>query len=142
MARTDFRPVVLGLVLLMGNLLLGQTQAPAAPGARPGSGKAAPAAKTSPAGKTATGVKAQNDLAASDIAAIKRPPLPAFHPQQPKRIQLDNGMVIFLQEDHELRLIDVTDYIRGGPNDEPGDKAGLVSVHANAWPTGGTTSNT
>jgi len=24
-------------------------------------------------------------------------PLPAFHPQQPKRVELSNGMVIFLQ---------------------------------------------
>jgi len=42
------------------------------------------------------------------------PPLPAFKPQQPKRIQLSNGMVIFLQEDHELPLIDGTARIRGG----------------------------
>ena len=31
---------------------------------------------------------------------IPIPPLPAFHPQEPKRIELPNGMVIFLQEDH------------------------------------------
>ena len=31
---------------------------------------------------------------------IPIPQLPAFKPQQPKRIQLSNGMVIFLQEDH------------------------------------------
>jgi len=45
---------------------------------------------------------------------IPIPPLPAFHPQQPKRIELSNGMVIFLQEDHELPLIDGTTRIRGG----------------------------
>ena len=38
----------------------------------------------------------------SDWKQIRIPPLPAFHPQQPRRIQLPNGMVIFLQEDHEL----------------------------------------
>ena len=47
------------------------------------------------------------------------PPLPVFHPQQPKRIQLSNGMVIFLQEDHELPLIDGTARIRGGSVNEP-----------------------
>ena len=33
---------------------------------------------------------------------IPIPKLPEFHPAQPKRIELPNGMVIFLQEDHEL----------------------------------------
>ena len=47
------------------------------------------------------------------------PPLPAFKPQQPKRIQLSNGMVIFLQEDHELPLVDGTARIRGGSVNEP-----------------------
>src|SRR5215470_7527796 len=45
---------------------------------------------------------------------IPIPKLPAFHPAEPKRIQLPDGMVIFLQEDHELPLIDGTIPIRGG----------------------------
>ena len=48
-------------------------------------------------------------------------PLPPFHPQQPKRIELSNGMVIFLQEDHELPLIDASARIRGGSVYEPAD---------------------
>ena len=36
---------------------------------------------------------------------IPIPQLHAFHPQQPKRIELKNGIVIFLQEDHELPFI-------------------------------------
>jgi len=32
---------------------------------------------------------------AADWRQVKIPPLPAFHPQQPKRIVLANGMVIF-----------------------------------------------
>jgi len=39
-------------------------------------------------------------------AKIPIPPLPAFHPREPKRIVLPNGMIIFLQEDHELPTID------------------------------------
>ena len=31
---------------------------------------------------------------------IPIPKLPEFHPPQPKRIELPNGMVVFLQEDH------------------------------------------
>ena len=36
---------------------------------------------------------------------IPIPALHAFHPQQPKRIVLKNGIVVFLQEDHELPFI-------------------------------------
>src|SRR5664279_1115949 len=35
---------------------------------------------------------------------IQAPPLPAFAPPQPTRVQLANGMVIFLQPDPELPL--------------------------------------
>ena len=73
---------------------------------------------------------------------IKTPPLPAFHPQEPKRIQLANGMVIFLQEDHELPLIDGTAYIRGGSRDVPAEKTGLTSIYSSSWRTGGTKTKT
>jgi zinc protease len=70
------------------------------------------------------------------------PPLPAFKPQQPKRIELKNGMVIFLQEDHELPLIDGTARIRGGSVNEPADKTGLMDIYGEVWRTGGTKSQT
>ena len=70
------------------------------------------------------------------------PPLPAFQPQQPKRIQLANGMVIFLQEDHELPLIDGTARIRGGSVNEPAGKVGFVDIFSEVWRTGGTKSQT
>ena len=73
---------------------------------------------------------------------VQIPPLPAFKPQEPRRVELPNGMVIFLQEDHELPLIDGTIRIRGGSRDEPADKVGLVSVYADTWRTGGTRSKT
>ena len=73
---------------------------------------------------------------------IKTPPLPAFHPPQPVRVQLANGMVIFLQEDHELPLIDGTLVIRGGARDVPAAKAGLVGIYSGSWRTGGTKSKT
>src|ERR1700685_4500842 len=69
---------------------------------------------------------------------IPVPPLPAFHPPQPKRIQLSNGMVIFLQEDHELPLIDASARIRGGSSNEPAAKVGLVDLFGEFWPAGGT----
>jgi len=73
---------------------------------------------------------------------IPIPPLPAFHPPQPKRIELANGMVIFLQEDHELPLIDGTARIRGGSVNEPASKIGLVDIFGEVWRTGGTKSQT
>jgi zinc protease len=73
---------------------------------------------------------------------IPVPPLRAFKPAQPKRIELSNGMVIFLQEDHELPLIDGTARIRGGSVNEPADKVGLVDIFGEVWRTGGTKSKT
>ena len=70
------------------------------------------------------------------------PPLPAFKPREPKRIQLPNGMVIFLQEDHELPLIDGTARIRGGSVNEPTGKTGLVDIYGETWRTGGTKTQT
>ncbi len=73
---------------------------------------------------------------------IQAPPLPAFKPQEPIRVQLPNGMIIFLQEDHELPLITAIAEIRGGSIDAPASKAGLVSVYGDVWRTGGTKSKT
>src|SRR5271169_6301707 len=70
------------------------------------------------------------------------PPLPAFQPQQPTRIQLANGMVIFLQPDHELPLVSVSATIRGGSVSEPAAKTGLVSLYGDVWRTGGTKAKT
>jgi zinc protease len=73
---------------------------------------------------------------------ITVPPLRPFKPQQPKRIQLSNGMVIFLQEDHELPVVDGTARIRGGSVNEPASKTGLVDIYSEVWRTGGTKSET
>src|SRR5256885_11041220 len=64
------------------------------------------------------------------------PPLAKFKPQEPTRVQLPNGMAIFLQEDHELPLISATVLIKGGSSSEPASKAGLVSIYASTWRTG------
>jgi zinc protease len=73
---------------------------------------------------------------------IKVSPLPDFHPQVPKRFVLPNGMVIFLQEDHELPLLDGIARIRGGSRSEPADKTGLIDMYSDVWRTGGTKSQT
>jgi zinc protease len=73
---------------------------------------------------------------------IKTPPLRTFSVDQPKRIALGNGMIIFLQEDHELPLIRGSALIRGGERDVPAAKAGLVNIYGQAWRTGGTEAKT
>ena len=79
---------------------------------------------------------------ATNWQQIPIPPLPSFKPQQPKRIELSNGMVIFLQEDHELPLISGSARIRGGSRNEPASKVGLVDILGEVWRTGGTKTQT
>ncbi len=69
---------------------------------------------------------------------IPIPPLHEFKPQQPKRIQLKNGIVIFLQEDHELPFVSGSVLIPGGARDEDAAKAGLVDLYGQTWRTSGT----
>jgi zinc protease len=68
-------------------------------------------------------------------------PVPAMHefkPQQPHRIPLKNGIVLFLQEDHELPFISGSVVIPGGSRDEEPAKIGLVDLYGQSWRTSGT----
>lgn len=98
---------------------------------------------------TALGQAAPAAVAAQDSPApwtswqkVPIPPLPSFHPKQPTRITLKNGMTIFLQEDHELPFINGFVMIRGGSRDEPAAKTGLTDLYAEAWRTSGTANMT
>jgi len=73
---------------------------------------------------------------------VKIPALHSFNPAQPKRVELPNGMVLLLQEDHELPIIDGFARIRGGSREEPAQKIGLVDTMADSWRTGGTKTKT
>ena len=101
-------------LLAVGMFAMGQSAAPAA------------AAKTA----------AKAPVHVQPWKRIAIPPLHAFKPQQPKRIELANGSVIFLQEDHELPFINGSILIRGGSRDEPAAKVGLVSMVGVAWRNG------
>jgi zinc protease len=68
---------------------------------------------------------------------IPVPKLHDFKPQEPKRIELKNGIVIFLQEDHELPFVSGGVLIPGGSRDEDPAKAGLVGLYGQAWRTSG-----
>lgn len=68
-------------------------------------------------------------------------PIPALHefkPHQPTRIQLKNGIVVFLQEDHELPFVSGSVVIPGGERDVEPAKAGLIDMYGEAWRTSGT----
>ncbi len=69
---------------------------------------------------------------------IPVPTLHPFHPQQPKRIELKNGIVLFLQEDHELPFVNGSVFIPGGSRNEDPAKLGLVDLYGQAWRTSGT----
>lgn len=78
----------------------------------------------------------------TDWRDIPTPPLRKFDVQQPKRIQLPNGLVVFLQQDRELPLVSGTAIIRGGSREVPASKTGLMSIYGQVWRTGGTTART
>jgi zinc protease len=69
---------------------------------------------------------------------IPTPKLHEFKPQQPKRIELKNGIVVFLQEDHELPFVSGSVLIPSGSRDEDAAKTGLVELYGQAWRTSGT----
>ena len=84
----------------------------------------------------------QSQALKDDLKQITIPPLPRFEPQIPRRVVLPNGMIIFLQENHELPLIGGFARIRGGSVLEPPDKVGMLSVYGDVWRTGGTSKRT
>ncbi len=92
-------------------------------------------------GVLGAGAQAKHATAATQAepwTKIPIPPLHDFRPVQPRRVELANGMVIFLQADHELPFINGFVLIRGGSRDEPAAKVGLVSLYAQTWRTSGT----
>ncbi len=64
------------------------------------------------------------------------PELEFNFPQVEKR-QLTNGMKLYLKEDHELPLVDVTLSIAGGAIEVPLEKTGLAQLFAATLETGG-----
>jgi zinc protease len=120
--KTRFLTTAMSAVLLIGSL---QAQEPTKNDAT----KQETAPKAAPA--TTPGV-------ATNWKQIAVPELPPFKPQQPKRVVLPNGMIVFLTENHELPLMNGSALIRGGADSEPAEKTGLVELFGAAWRTGGT----
>ncbi len=78
----------------------------------------------------------------SDWKEIKVPALNKFTIQQPTKITLPNGMIVMLQENHELPLVSGYAAVRGGSRDVPAAKTGLLNIYGEVWRTGGTTKQT
>jgi zinc protease len=110
--KTKFLMAAVSVALLLGSMQAQESAPKAAPGA--------------------------HSRVATNWKQIAIPKLPAFHPQQPRRVELANGMVIFLTENHELPLISGSAMIRGGSDSEPADKTGLVELYGSTWRLGGT----
>ena len=75
-----------------------------------------------------------------DVSELTFPDLPDFEVPEPQRVELDNGMTVFLLEDRELPKINATARINTGSVYEPHEKRGLASVTGQVMRTGGTAS--
>ena len=73
-----------------------------------------------------------------DHEKIKYPDLNPFVVPQPKTVELDNGMVVMLLEDHELPLVELRARIRTGSRLVPAEKTGLADIYGEVLRTGGT----
>jgi len=71
---------------------------------------------------------------------LKYPPLKDLTLPQVERVELPNGLVLYLVEDHTLPKVEGYALIRTGSRLEPADKVGLADVVGNVMRTGGTTS--
>lgn len=73
---------------------------------------------------------------------IKFPPLPEIKLPDYQRYKLNNGMVVYLMEDHDLPLVSGTALIRTGSRWEAPEKVGLATLTGIVMRSGGTTKHT
>ncbi|MEK6572947.1 MAG: pitrilysin family protein, partial [Chloroflexota bacterium] len=60
-----------------------------------------------------------------------------FTPPEPDRVVLENGIIVYLLEDHELPLVSITATMKTGGWLDPADKVGLASLTGSLMRTGG-----
>ena len=92
--------------------------------------------------KDRVNVQERDVLSKKPHEGLVYPPLNQPQPPVPQRVELDNGMIIYLLEDHELPIVDISARIRTGAIYEPEDKIGLAAITGAVMRTGGTTSKT
>lgn len=76
------------------------------------------------------------DLEVEDPRTMTFEPV-EFSPPEPERVVLDNGLVVYLLEDHELPLVTITTTMRTGGWLDPADKVGLAAMTGAVMRTGG-----
>lgn len=76
--------------------------------------------------------------AAKHYDELTFPPLPEINLPDYSRYQLDNGMTVYLMEDHELPLVGGSAFIKTGSRFEPADHVGLAALTGEVMRTGGT----
>ncbi|MEK6683942.1 MAG: pitrilysin family protein [Nitrospirota bacterium] len=76
---------------------------------------------------------------AADPRTMTFPPV-EFHPPAAERVVLENGMVLYLLDDHELPLVRLHAMIRTGSVYEPADKIGLAGLTGMGMRSGGSPS--
>ncbi len=69
---------------------------------------------------------------------LEFPPLPELQLPDYQRLQLNNGLTVYLMEDHDLPLVDGTALIRTGSRFESAEQAGLASLTGSLLRSGGT----
>ncbi|MDE5079201.1 MAG: pitrilysin family protein [Trichodesmium sp. St16_bin4-tuft] len=69
---------------------------------------------------------------------LEFPPLPKLELPEYTRFQLENGIVVYLMEDHELPLIGGRALFRTGSRFEPENQVGLANLTGTVMRTGGT----
>ncbi len=87
----------------------------------------------------AAGTLAAQQKPATTYKNLKYPPLHNIQVPKPERIELPNGIILFLLEDHELPTVTVAARIHTGNRLEPGEKTGLATVTGEVMRSGGTT---
>jgi len=137
-AKNVTRVVLLLVAIMAASPLWAQASAKQSSNPQPGT----TATQAVPVPDVSKEAPQQAEKLKAQLDEIKIPPLPPFNPQQPKRIELPNHMVVFLQEDHELPIIGGTMRIRGGSIYEPAQKTGLAEIYGVVWRTGGTETRT
>jgi len=72
---------------------------------------------------------------------IVYPPL-SFEPPKAQRVALENGIILYLLEDHVLPLVTLSAVVRAGSFYDPAGKEGLAELTGTVMRTGGTRSMT
>ncbi|MDB9311813.1 pitrilysin family protein [Spirulina sp. CS-785/01] len=79
-----------------------------------------------------------NAATARHYTELEFPPLKELEFPDYDRFTLDNGMVVYLVEDHELPLIQGTALVKTGSRLEPAEKVGLAGITGSVMRSGGT----